>query len=66
MCSHFRSWQFYAEAITNATSILACSTGDNVISTIGPEIPDNIKGTFLAETNRSPPYGRGEDGAICL
>lgn len=66
MCSHYRSWQFYAEAIIKASSILACSIGDNVISTIGPEILDTMKGKFLVETNHFPPYGRGEDGAICL
>ncbi|XP_043801520.1 lipase member H-A-like [Apis laboriosa] len=71
LCSHRRSFEFYAESIRNNTAFIGKCTNFQVwgcdgvpFIPMGYTTPNNATGSYNLLTNENSPYGRGVDGAI--
>ncbi|XP_061380918.1 inactive pancreatic lipase-related protein 1-like isoform X1 [Danaus plexippus] len=73
LCSHWRSWQFYAESIRNPEAF-AASPADSYhkfrenpspevgMVYMGANCDTSAQGSYYLTTNAEPPFGKGIDG----
>lgn len=71
LCSHRRSFEFYAESVRNNTAFIGKCANFQVwgcdgvpFIPMGYTTPNNATGSYNLLTNENSPYGRGIDGAI--
>ncbi|XP_014207069.1 pancreatic triacylglycerol lipase isoform X2 [Copidosoma floridanum] len=73
LCSHWRSWRYYAESVVHneAFPALACNSlasfqqglcDNNNIVHMGYAMPKNTSGTFFLTTTNASPFGKGING----
>ncbi|XP_033345662.1 pancreatic triacylglycerol lipase-like [Bombus vosnesenskii] len=63
LCSHHRSWRFYAESVKNPNAFIGkcevdCSNSDLI--PMGIATPSNTTGKYFLSTNAESPFGRGK------
>uniref|UniRef100_A0A6B2EG45 Putative serine/threonine protein phosphatase 2a regulatory subunit a n=1 Tax=Phlebotomus kandelakii TaxID=1109342 RepID=A0A6B2EG45_9DIPT len=77
LCSHRRSWRFWAESVTEKNQLsfqaVKCSSWDKFkagdtdksepVAYMGIDCPSGISGNYYLQTNGQPPYSRGSAGA---
>ncbi|XP_016919506.2 lipase member H-A-like isoform X1 [Apis cerana] len=68
LCSHSRSFEFYAESVKNHTSLIAKCYSLNVCDNVeyipmGYATPSNATGSYYLLTNGESPFGQGLAGA---
>ncbi|OXU24282.1 hypothetical protein TSAR_000477 [Trichomalopsis sarcophagae] len=73
LCSHWRSWRFYAESVINDKAFPALECGsqamfltggckENRIVYFGYSMPKNVSGKYFFTTNARSPFGKGLAG----
>ncbi|XP_049862559.1 inactive pancreatic lipase-related protein 1-like isoform X1 [Schistocerca gregaria] len=78
LCSHWRSWEFYAESLLKGESFLAvpCNSWDDFqkkrcptqsgLAVMGFKADPKLRGSYYLTTNSVSPFGRGASGAVPL
>jgi hypothetical protein len=76
LCSHWRSWRFWADSVANQKNYfyaLKCDTWSNFkrgkcikneVILMGIECPKDARGNFYLQTNDEVPFSRGKEGIV--
>ncbi|XP_076645229.1 pancreatic triacylglycerol lipase-like isoform X2 [Halictus rubicundus] len=73
LCSHHRSWRFYAESVTNPLGFLGVQCADDLsfqtnscnysdIVQMGFDTPSTARGVYYLHTNSQSPFAKGLQG----